>query len=75
MISWVACCIMYSSGACSGARADLDGLHQRADGLCVVALDKVLQLGQRHHHVAQFFGSDAACHDIGQFEGLVFQQL
>ena len=58
-----------------GAGGKLDALDHRANRHGAVALDKVLQLGQRHHHVAQFFGGDAACHDIGQFEGLVFSNF
>ena len=54
------------------AGAHFDGLYQRADGHGVVALDKVVHLGQNQHHVAQFFGLHAAGQHIGELEGLVF---
>ena len=41
-----------------------DGLHNGANGLCVVALDKVVHLGQDDRQIAQFLRAHEAGEDI-----------
>ena len=55
-----------------GAGGQFDALHEGAEGLCAVALDKVVHLGQHDLHIVELFGLDAAADHIGQLEGLVF---
>ena len=52
-----------------------DSLHQRADGLCAVALHKVLHLGQDDRQVCQLLRLHNAGENIGQLEGLVFSNF
>ena len=53
-------------------RGDRDGLHQRADGLRIAALDEVIHLSDHQRHVGHLIAADLAGKDIGQLEGLVF---
>ena len=55
-----------------GAGGQFDALHEGAEGLCAVALHKVLHLGQDDRQIAQFLRAHEAGEDIGQLEGLVF---
>ena len=55
-----------------GAGGQFDALHEGAEGLCAVALDKVVHLGQHDLHIVELFGLDAAADHVGQLEGLVF---
>ena len=58
-----------------GAAGDLDALDHGANGLGVVALHKVLHLGQNDLEVGKLFRLDLAGQHIGQLEGLVLCNL
>ena len=47
------------------------GLHNGANGLCVVALDKVVHLGQHHGQTGHLFRMDLTGEHIGELQGLV----
>ena len=58
-----------------GAAGDLDALDHGANGLGIVALHKVLHLGQNDLEVGKLLRLALAGQHVGQFEGLVLCNL
>ena len=54
-----------------GAGGQFDALHEGAEGLCAVALDKVVHLGQHHGQTGHLFRMDLTGKHIGELQGLV----